>query len=137
MAYMKKTFDASEEICKSASQLLGFPVACARFEDLAGSEQYDGIWACASLLHVSGKDLPDVMKRLRHLLRLGGVIYASFKYGSGERTKDGRFFCDMTDESCRRLFEGAGLTVIESFMNADTREGREDEKWVNVIGEKR
>ncbi|MBR6271096.1 MAG: type III restriction endonuclease subunit R [Lachnospiraceae bacterium] len=80
--------------------------------------------------------MPDVMIRLRRLLRPGGVIYASFKYGSGERIKDGRFFCDMTDESCRKLFEGAGFTVIETFMNADTREGREDEKWVNAIGEK-
>ena len=44
--------------------------AVALFEELTGESLYDGIWACASLLHVRGEDLPDVMNRLAGLLEM-------------------------------------------------------------------
>ena len=68
--YEVDAFDASEEICRIVSERLGFPVACKRFEDLDGAEEYDGIWCCASLLHVRKRDMADVMKRLERLLKL-------------------------------------------------------------------
>ena len=134
--YTVDAFDASEEICRLASENVGFPVRCQRFEDLTGTDCYDGIWACASLLHVRKKDLPNVMQRLCKILRPGGVFYASFKKGTGERVKDGRFFCDMTQEGCRKLLEDSGFIVLELFDSGDVREGREGELWVNVIGRK-
>ena len=100
------------------------------------SNAYDGIWACASLLHVARTDLPDVLRRLHKLMKPNGILYASFKYGTGERIKEGRYFCDFTQESCRSLMEQAGFGVIEIFVTGDVREGRGDEKWVNVIAEK-
>ena len=134
--YQVDAFDASEEVCRISSKVLGFPVQCMRFEDLTGESKYDGIWACASLLHVAADDLEDVIHRLKKLLKPNGVLYASWKEGSGERVKDGRFFHDMTLEKCSELFEGAGLTVLESYRSQDVREGREGEAWVNVIGRK-
>ena len=132
--YQVDAFDASEEICRLASEKLGIPVACRRFEDLTGTLEYDGIWACASLLHVRGEDLPDVMIRLKQLLKPDGVLYASFKEGLTEREKDGRFFHDMTADKCRLLFQNAGMEVLEVFKTRDVREGRDDEYWVNIIG---
>ncbi len=130
-------FDASQEICRRASALLGIPVECKRFEEITGESEYDGIWACASLLHVSEKALPDVMNRLVSLLKPDGVIYASFKEGNGERMRGGRFFLDMTEEGGRNLFEAADLDVLELFINRDVRQNRADESWVNIIGKKR
>ncbi|MBO7364093.1 MAG: class I SAM-dependent methyltransferase [Lachnospiraceae bacterium] len=135
--YPVDAFDASEELCRFASELLGFPVRCERFEDLTGTSLYDGIWACASLLHVRGADLPDAVRRLKELLKPEGVLYASFKEGTSEREKDGRFFHDMTADSCRDLFRDAGLEVLEVFRSGDVREGRADETWVNIIVKKR
>jgi len=132
--YQVDAFDASEEICRIASDLLGFPVACKRFEELEGTSVYDGIWACASLLHVNGENLPDVMQRLKSLLKENGILYASFKEGSSERMKGGRFFHDMTEESCRDLFANAGLKILELYTSGDVRAGRSGERWVNVIG---
>lgn len=131
--YQIDAFDASEEICRLASETLGFPVRCLCFQDLEGEAEYDGIWACASLLHVPGEELPDVIQRLKKILKPGGVLYASFKKGEGDRTKGGRYFQDMTEEKLKDLFETAGLTVLESYESTDVREDRKEEKWVNGI----
>ena len=132
--YQVDAFDASEEICRIASERLGFPVACRRFEDLEGEAEYDGIWCCASLLHVKAEDLPDVMQRLRKLLKPTGVVYVSFKKGNGERNKDGRYFHDMTVEACETMLQGSGFAVLESYESSDVRQNREDEVWINAIG---
>lgn len=136
VGYQVDAFDASTELCKKASELLGFPVACKRFEELTGNEEYDGIWACASLLHVKGEDLPDVMTRLQKMLKPNGILYASFKEGNFEREKGGRFFHDMTEQSCIDLFKQAGLQVLETFKSEDVRNDH-TEIWVNIIGKKK
>ncbi len=134
--YIVDAFDASEEMCRIASGILGIPVECKRFEDLAGADEYDGIWACASLLHVQQETLPDVMRRLHRLLKPKGILYASFKEGTKERIKDGRFFHDMTENACRELFENTGFNVLEIYGSQDVRENRAAETWVNSIGVK-
>ena len=134
--YQVDAFDASDEICRIASQKTGIPVRKQRFEKLEGEELYDGIWACASLLHVAAADLPDVLVRLYRLLKKQGIMYVSFKLGDGERQKDGRYFNDMREEILCRLLCDAGFTVKETFITQDVRENRQDEAWVNVIAEK-
>ena len=76
-------FDASKEMCKRASEYIGREVLNMRFEDISFDKEFDGIWACASLLHVPSDDLPDVLQRMKKALKSGGAIYASFKYGEG------------------------------------------------------
>ena len=129
-------FDASAELCRIASEKTGIEVRNLRFEELTGENKYDGIWACASLLHVERKNLPDVMTRLYKLLKANGVIYASFKYGAGERMKEERYFCDMTEEMITALLDSADFIVKEVFITQDVRKGRDGEKWVNVIARK-
>ena len=133
--YQVDAFDASDEICRIASQKTGITVRKQRFEKLEGQELYDGIWACASLLHVAAADLPDVLVRLYRLLKKQGIMYVSFKLGDGERQKDGRYFNDMREEILCRLLCDAGFTVKETFITQDVRENRQDEAWVNVIAE--
>ncbi len=134
--YNVEAFDASPEICNIAVENTGIHVRCLRFEYLSGLEKYDGIWACASLLHVKIDDLPDVLKRLYNLLKKKGILYASFKYGSGERYKDERYFCDLTEVESQVLIESAGFALKEIFITHDVREGRRNERWINIIAGK-
>ena len=60
----------------------------------------------------------------------------SFKKGNSERVKDGRFFNDMTLETCEKLLRESGFEVLELYESGDVREGREDEKWINAVGKK-
>ena len=131
--YAVDAFDASAELCKIATERSGIYVKNRRFEEITGEEKYDGIWACASLLHVRREDLADVLSRIYGLLRSQGTLYVSFKYGSGECVKDGRYFHYLSDNECRSVLERAGFSVEELFMSSDVRPDRMDEKWVNAI----
>ena len=59
--YEVDAFDGSAQMCRIASERTGISVRQLRFEEVEGEEMYDGIWACASLLHVHAKDLPAVL----------------------------------------------------------------------------
>lgn len=56
-------FDASGEMCKAASEHIGQEVRQMKFQEIAFDAEFDGIWACASLLHVPYEELPDVMEK--------------------------------------------------------------------------
>lgn len=100
-------------------------------------DEFDGIWCCASLLHVPAAELPDVMRRLADALKPGGVWYVSFKYGDGEREVDGRRFTDMDEVRLRRLVRVVAETeVIEVWITRDKRPLR-DEIWLNGVLRKR
>ena len=97
--YQVDAVDGSPELCCTASELIGKPVKQMLFDDLSVSNQYDGIWACASILHLPRRDLVDVLPKISNALKTDGVLYASFKYGSYEGMRDGRYFTDFTEES--------------------------------------
>lgn len=129
--------DGSEEICKCASEYLQRPVQCVRFEEMNFSQEFDGVWACASLLHVEKDKLSDVLKRVFLSLKENGILYASFKYGTEEREKGGRYFVDLDEASVQELVEKDGMfQVLECELTGDVRDGRENEMWVNVVGRK-
>lgn len=129
-------FDASGEMCKAASELIGQEVWQMKFQEIAFDEEFDGIWACASLLHVPYEELPDVMNKLNKALKPSGVIYVSFKYGDGKMTKGERTFSNFTEISVEKLLSDTEFEVIECGITGDVREGRGDEKWVNAIAKK-
>ena len=56
--------DSSIEMVKLSSRLLGKPVLHLSFEDLDFKDEFDGIWANASLLHVDSKILPKILEKL-------------------------------------------------------------------------
>ena len=134
LGYAVSAFDASEEICRFATEYLGQEVQCRRFEDVTEENCYDGIWASASLLHVAKKNLPDVLARLKRALKAGGILYASFKYGETEKMRGERSFSDFTEEQAKQLFFENGFEVLEFALTGDVREGRADEMWCNVVG---
>ena len=133
--YEVVAFDASPEMVKIASKNLGQEILNLSFEDIAFREDFDGIWACASLLHVKADDLVMVMSKLRVALKPGGVLYVSFKLGSGSRVKDdGRYFVDLNFDGLASLVEEVpGLTAKEQWETTDHRPGRESEQWVNAL----
>lgn len=91
--------DGSQELCKLASEYTGIPVKHMLFQELNEKEAYDGIWACSSILHVPANELQDIIKKMTNALRAHGIIYTSFKYGTFEGERNGRYFTDMTEET--------------------------------------
>ena len=76
--YEVDAMDGSKELCKAATKYTGIQVHHMLFEDFNASNTYDGIWACASILHLKKCELSDMIKRLYHALKRNGVIYNVF-----------------------------------------------------------
>ena len=132
--YRVDVSDGSEELCKKASALTGIPVKCMLFQELEAVDVYDGRWACASILHLPKKDLADVLCKIAAALKKNGVLYTSFKYGSFEGMRNGRYFTDFTEKSLREFWERAiPLTIFEVWTTEDVRPGREEERWINLL----
>lgn len=135
--YQVEAFDATAEMAKLASQHTGLSVKQMTFSDVDAVNRYDGIWCCASLLHVSAAELPDAMAKLALALKPGGIWYVSFKYGDGERVKDGRRFTDLNEQGLNTLLAGlAGITLVGHWITEDKRPDR-SEMWLNALLQKR
>lgn len=131
--YAVTAFDASPELARLASAHCGFDVATRTFDDVDEVDAYDGIWCCASLLHVPRAVLEPTMARLWRALRPGGTLYASFKQGRGERDHEGRRFTDLEEEELRGLLQGMpGIDAVETWVTRDQRPQRQ-EHWVNAL----
>lgn len=134
LGYQVHAFDASPAMVKAAGDYAGIPVRQMRFEDFAWDHSYEGIWACASLLHVLRPNLPAVMRRLADHLVPQGVLYASFKFGTEDRTQDGRHFTDMTEETLSALLdECPALRQVETWRSSDRRPDRKEDIWLNAL----
>lgn len=131
-----EAFDASEELCRRATELLGQQVRLCRFEDIDYADQFNGIWACASLLHVTMEAMSDVIDRLHRSLKAYGILYASFKKGIGECYRGERRFTDADETYLRSIFEDR-FDIIEIRESNDVRLGRENEVWMNVFARKK
>ncbi len=126
--------DGSEEICKIASDYTGVSVKHLIFEELDDWNQYDGIWACASILHVPKKELPNIFYKMHRALKKNGLIYTSFKYGMFEGERKGRYFTDFTEDEFKDFVgEILGLEIEKMWITRDVREGRGDERWLNIL----
>lgn len=132
--YQVEASDGSEELCEKASELTGIPVKHMLFQELDARDWYDGIWACASILHLPGKELADVIRKIEGALKPGGVLYASFKYGTSEGMRNGRYFTDFTEETLKAFWKSAtSLQIFDLWLTQDVRPDRKDEKWINLL----
>lgn len=138
MGYRVSAFDASPALARIAARVSGVPVAVLRFQDLDAAPEFDGVWACASLLHLRRAEIPGAVSRLAAALVPGGVLYASFKRGGGAGERGGRHFTDYTADGLRAELDACDdLQVMQVWETADVRPGRADEGWVNALAQKR
>ena len=132
--YLVEAIDGSEELCKVASAYTGITVKKQLFTELSEVQKYDAIWACSSILHASSDELVIIIKKIWTALKDNGLFYTSFKYGTFEGERNGRYFTDMTEGSLSALLtKVTGFNIEEQWITSDVRPGREEEKWLNVI----
>lgn len=132
--YQVDAIDGSSELCKLASEYTGIQVRHMYFQDLSAISEYDGIWACSSILHLTREELSKVMRKMITALKPNGIIYTSFKYGTFEGERNGRYFIDMTEETFTDFIrDRKELQTEEEWVSSDVRPGRSEEKWLNLI----
>ena len=136
--YQVDAVDGSEQLCRIASEYTGIKVRQMLFQELDEKEKYDGIWACASILHLPKKQLREVLENMYAALKSEGWIYISFKYGEFEGERNGRYFTDFTTDTFKNFIHDMhGLKIEEHWITGDVRPGRGEEKWLNLLLQKK
>ena len=131
--YRVTAFDASEKLAALATKAISHPVSVRTFSQVTEHQTYDGIWACASLLHLPQQQIPQALSQLWQAMKPGGALYLSFKRGEHQREHNGRHFTDATEAQLESWASALpGLEKISTWQTADRRPGR-DEYWVNGV----
>jgi SAM-dependent methyltransferase len=133
--------DIAEEMIRIARRKV--PLGHFHIQDITKLDlpdnRFDGIWACASLLHIPKKRLPTVLRKLYKLLKSPGIIYVGMQYGNGEelrKEKKGditieRHFTYVDQKKLEQLLLRAGFELIQ--IEEATGEDLKGKKWVNAF----
>ncbi len=131
-------FDNSPEMVKLASDFTGQDCLLLSFDDILFDNRFDGVWACSSLLHVPKRHMAAVLNRLCKALKQGGILYTSFKYGDDEVFRKGRLFSNYDEKSIHALVsDQPHLEIVKYWKTDDLRPGRDSEKWLNILLQKK
>ncbi|MFC6960512.1 class I SAM-dependent methyltransferase [Halocatena marina] len=87
-------------------------------------ESMDGLWACASFLHVPRSDAQSTLREFQRVLRSDGTLALAVKQGEGEQTgsvyeSDERQFVFYTLDDLNERLRNAGFTVDDSSVTTD------------------
>lgn len=77
----------------------------------------------------------NVLDRLTKALKLGGVLYVSFKHGDAESFENGRFFNDLDEPLLRKVLSShPQVELVRVWNTQDVRNDRRGRQpWLNGI----
>lgn len=125
--------DISEELGKRASEYIGQKVIIQDMRNLHYQNEFIGIWACASLLHLDEDEIVETLRKIFKSLKRDGIVYISFKYGDKNYEKDGRKFTCFTYEKFIKIGKEFENKILQWFITEDVRADRKSEKWFNIV----
>lgn len=97
---------------------------------------FDGVFANASLFHVPGQVLPDVLRALHATLKPAGVLFSSNPRGANrEGWRDARYGAYHDLEAWRRYLSDAGFVELEHYYRPHGLP-REQQPWLASVWRK-
>jgi SAM-dependent methyltransferase len=136
--YKVTAFDASQKMVKLARKETGLPILLDTFETISFQNEFDGVWAQASLLHTPYHSTKNIYQKIYRALKSKGIFYASYKYGEDYMPTKERDFWSMSKETITPYFSDL-FEVIEMWDEEDTRSKVSPSKagkWLNFIVKK-
>ncbi len=99
------------------------------------NNSFDGIWCCASLLHLKKAVAGRAIDEFRRVTRRDGIVFISVKEGKEEAVKDylngtRRFFANYTAGELEAIVSANGLRTIRSYRNTSDPDG---DIWLSVF----
>jgi ubiquinone/menaquinone biosynthesis C-methylase UbiE len=96
---------------------------------------FQGVWACASLLHLPKPAMTRALAELRRVLA-DGVVYIAVKQGSDSAyvpyaNGRERYFAYYSPDELRHLVERSGFRVIETRTRTSSR--HPDTPWIHLL----
>ena len=134
LGYNSIGIDASKELVAKANSIIQGKIFVMKYLDIAWVNEFDGIWACASLLHEELNNIENVIQKLWKSLRVNSPFYMSFKYGENNYIKNERFFQNYNEKTIKPYLKNLKNKKIHKIWQTfDRRPFRENEKWLNLI----
>ena len=134
LGYDVTAIDGSKELCKLAKEYTLLDVKCKKFNELNEIDIYDGIWACASLLHVPKNELKDILIKMRNALKNDGIIYISMKDGNNEEIDNKqRYYNYLTKENMLLLINDINLKLLDYISTKSVSNPNESRCWSSYI----
>lgn len=126
--------DGAEELCELAQIHIGQDVLCMEYEDMEFDQVFDGVWACASLVHITKDRIDFILDKITKSIKAEGVLYMSFKYGDNSGIGSKEYYTEYSTKTMKRLLlNHKNLEIIDIFRTHDVKEERKEEEWINVL----
>ena len=119
---------------READRLFGINVRLSDFLSLDEYEEYDGVWAQASILHLEEENLRKALFLISRSLKNGGVFYSSFRKGDEDGYEGGRWYTNMTEPRFSSLLP-SNLHIEKVWEGKDVRPGV-NKTWLSIISRK-
>ncbi len=143
MYFAKKGYDVvaldpSPAMCFHTRSIANIPVYEMKAEEMQFSNEFDAVWACASLLHIPRDRQENVLHRIASALKDEGILYASWKYGTQDREVEGRWFFDMNDLLLNDMMKKVSeFHMIKVWTTRDIRSEMRTQIWINTLLKKK
>lgn len=131
--YEVVALDYSHILAKKASEYIGQNVIIEDMRNINFKNEFDGIWACASLLHLEKNELIKTLKKCYDALKIGGVLYTSFKYREQDYQEEERYFTCFNEEKILEVIKKLKFNCEMIFLTQDVRPNKIEEQWINII----
>jgi SAM-dependent methyltransferase len=136
--YRVTAIDASPAMVQLAKRS-GIDARVMTFQQMTFNEEFDGIWASASVLHVPHAEISEVLNRFARALKPQGILYVSLKEGQSERiAEDGRFFSYFTLNEFSDSLTSSGLfKLLKAWKRVGLDSSGTMRTWLNFLATKR
>lgn len=132
--YQVTALEPSKNLCREIRKVFSGEIVCSDIQNYQSVERYDGIWACASLIHLQEEEVLCFFKKIDMYLNNNGIVYASGKSGifTGE-VEDGRFFLEFTEQLVEKILTVNKQLKLEQLWYTEDVSGRRGFRWMNVV----
>ena len=89
--YQVTALEPSKNLCREIRKVFSGEMVCSDIQSYRPRERYDGIWACASFLHLQEEEVLRSFEKIDLYLKDNGIVYLSGKNGIPTgKAEDGR-----------------------------------------------
>lgn len=132
--YQATALEPSKNLCREIRKVFSGEIVCSDLQNYQPDQQFDGIWACASLLHLQEKEILHFFEKMDLYLKDNGLIYFSGKNGIPTgKAADGRYFLEFTEPLVEKILAANERMRLEELWYTKDVNGREGFRWMNVI----
>ena len=98
---------------------------------------FDGIWVCASFLHIPKEEAKNTLFGFKRVLKPKGLMYLTVKEGTGEKLvlknkykKNPKFFSFYTKNKLKKIIESSGFKIMKIDID------KKKDNWIDVFATK-